>query len=80
MPALTLKNIPDEVYESLKERASANRRSLNREAIVCLERVLLPSRLSADEILDDLDALRADRAIPPADEALLAEARESGRP
>jgi hypothetical protein len=36
MPStITLKNIPDEVYERLKASAEANRRSLNSEAIVC---------------------------------------------
>ncbi len=39
---LTLKNIPDEVYERLKVAAAAHHRSLNGEAIVCLETVLLP--------------------------------------
>ena len=34
---LTLKNIPDELYERLKSAAELNRRSLNSEAIVCLE-------------------------------------------
>ena len=40
---ITLKNIPTEVYESLKRAAEAHRRSINSEAIACLERVLLPS-------------------------------------
>jgi plasmid stability protein len=39
---LTLKSIPDEVCEKLKASAHAHRRSLNSEAIVCLETVLLP--------------------------------------
>ena len=44
---LTLKNIPDEVYDRLKAPAEAHRRSLNSEAIVCLESVLLPRRVDA---------------------------------
>lgn len=56
---LTLKNLPDEVYERLKSAAAANRRSLNREAIVCLESVLLPGRVSAGERLARARALRA---------------------
>ncbi|MGC8703572.1 MAG: FitA-like ribbon-helix-helix domain-containing protein, partial [Thiomonas sp.] len=39
---LTLKNIPDEVYQRLKTSAEIHRRSLNSEAIVCLESVLIP--------------------------------------
>jgi plasmid stability protein len=56
---LTLKNIPDEVYERLKASALGNRRSLNSEAIVCLESVLLPGRLEPDERLARARALRA---------------------
>ena len=56
---LTLKNIPDEVYERLKASAEAHRRSLNSEAIVCLESVLIASRVSADERLARARALRA---------------------
>lgn len=48
---LTLKNIPDTVYERLKASAEAHRRSLNSEAIVCLEAVLLPAKLTPAERL-----------------------------
>lgn len=49
---LTLKNIPDEVYARLKAAAEAHRRSLNSEAILCLEMVLLPGRLTVSERLE----------------------------
>ena len=48
---LTLKNIPDDVYERLKLAAEMHRRSLNSEAIVCLETVLVPTRISPGERL-----------------------------
>jgi plasmid stability protein len=56
---LTLKNIPDDVYKRLKASAEAHRRSLNSEAIVCLEAVLLPGRVSPREHLARARALRA---------------------
>lgn len=56
---LTLKNIPDEVYERLKASAAEHRRSLNSEAIVCLEAALMPRRVSAEERLERARALRA---------------------
>jgi antitoxin FitA len=37
---LTLKNFPDDLYAQLKARAARHRRSLNREAILCLEQAL----------------------------------------
>lgn len=46
---LTLKGIPDEVYAQLRSSAKANRRSLNSEAIACLETILLPKKTTALE-------------------------------
>ncbi|SFU27315.1 Arc-like DNA binding domain-containing protein [Nitrosomonas eutropha] len=56
---LTLKNIPDEVYERLKVVAKANRRSLNSEIIMCLETVLMSTRISSKERLARARQLRA---------------------
>ncbi|NMG67943.1 plasmid stability protein [Azoarcus indigens] len=57
--SLTLKNIPDAVYERLKAAAALHRRSLNSEAIVCLESVLLPNRGAAGDRLARARELRA---------------------
>ncbi|WP_425244381.1 FitA-like ribbon-helix-helix domain-containing protein [Thermostichus vulcanus] len=57
--SLTLKNIPDILYERLKASAEKNRRSLNSEAIVCLESVLLPTQISPGERLARARQLRA---------------------
>lgn len=40
MATLTLENFPDDLYAQLKARAVEHRRSLNREAILCLEEAL----------------------------------------
>jgi plasmid stability protein len=56
---LTLKNIPDAVYERLKAAAEMHRRSLNSEAIVCLESVLLPTKVAPSERLARARELRA---------------------
>ncbi len=56
---LTLKNIPDDVYGRLKLAAEAHRRSLNSEAIVCLETVLAPARIATGERLVRARELRA---------------------
>lgn len=56
---LTLKNIPDAVYEKLKLSAQNHRRSLNSEAIVCLESVLLPTKIMPSERLARARELRA---------------------
>lgn len=81
MPFLTIKNIPDEIYLSLKESARRNRRSLNREAIVLLEGSLKPRRRGIDETMASLQRLHARLAgLPPLDDDFLETAKSQGRP
>ena len=56
---LTLKNIPDDVYARLKRSAEVHRRSLNSEAIVCLETVLFPVKIAPNERLARARQLRS---------------------
>lgn len=55
---ITLKNIPDDIYDSLKSAAEAHHRSLNSEVIACLERVLLPARISNEAHLQQARQIR----------------------
>ena len=55
---ITLKGIPDDVYQRLKQSADANHRSVNSEVIVCLESQLLPQRAPASEHLAAIRAIR----------------------
>ena len=55
---LTLKNIPDDVYDRLKRSAETHRRSMNSEVIVCLEAVLQPARVTPTERLARARELR----------------------
>ena len=55
---LSLKGVPDEVYERLKASATVNHRSLNGEIIARLEAQVLPRRPTAQ---DHLAAIRATR-------------------
>ncbi len=48
---ITIKNMPPNLYKKLKTRAAAHRRSVNSEAINCLEKVLNPQH--ADQNLQD---------------------------
>jgi antitoxin FitA len=81
MPALTIKNLPDDVYRQLKESARLNRRSLNSEAIVLLERSLGHRRRTVGESLAALRRLHERlQGLPPLDDELLEKARGEGRP
>lgn len=56
--SLTLKNIPDEVYARLKSVAETHRRSINNQAIICLETVLTPAQPGIQEKLRQIKDLR----------------------
>lgn len=58
MPDITLKGIPAAVHRKLKARALRNRRSLNSEAIACLERSVGPAPIDVRQLLADVRALR----------------------
>jgi plasmid stability protein len=77
---LTLKNIPDLVYDQLKLAAKANRRSLNSEAIMLLESALIPTRLTANERLVRAQALRESLPAGQFSAAEIDLAKREGRP
>ena len=59
MANITIKNIPDNLYEALKERASINHRSINSEVIFLIERaVRQPKRRTVEEVIARAAALR----------------------
>jgi len=80
MPTLTLKSIPDALYHRLKDRALENRRSLNSEILVCLERVVAAETVDARAVLARADALRERLRVPHLTEARLHAAKAAGRP
>lgn len=55
---LTLKNLPDALHARLSAAAKRHRRSLNKEAIVCLEAGLEAAVPSVEERLARIRALR----------------------
>jgi len=80
MASITLKNIPDDLHERLKAAARAHHRSINSELIHCLEVVLKPRPVSAEERLERMRRARPD--IPPSGVSSeeIQEAIEQGRP
>ncbi len=59
MPALTIKNIPDDLYNELKHVAEQHHRSINSEVIVCLKRFLFPNKITPQERLNSIQTLRS---------------------
>ena len=80
MPSLTIKNIPDELYDELKHAAELHRRSINSEVLTYLERMLQPDKVTSTERIKRAETLRADikpNAITPEE---ISNAINSGRP
>lgn len=80
MATLTIKNMPDELYQDLKQQAMMNHRSLNSEAIVSLALVVNKNRVSAENVLLKARALRVKEnpTIVLTDE-VIKNAKEEGR-
>ena len=74
MATITVKDIPDDLYEELKRCAAAHHRSINREVIHCIEQSVHrhdpdahgahgaqwdeAKRMTVDEILEEVRRLR----------------------
>ncbi len=77
---LTLKNIPDAVYDRLKASAEIHRRSMNNEAIVCLETVLVPTQVSSAERLARIRSVRNTASSKKLDHRLVDKFKRDHRP
>jgi plasmid stability protein len=76
---ITLKDIPPLVHAALKQRAKEHGRSLNKEALICLEMMVAPARMNINELLADI---RSHRASLPGrlNDRLIQTAKAQGRP
>ena len=80
MPTMTLKNIPDSLYERLKQAAAMHRRSLNSEILYCLEESLAPRKRNISELVERAREVREKTAHYRLDNAELNRAKNAGRP
>ncbi len=80
MPALTIKNIPDDLYSRLKEAAKAHHRSMNSEILYCVERTLFPHKIDISEHISMAKKSRAKTASHPLTDDALDAAKNEGRP
>lgn len=80
MASITIKNIPEELYEKLRVTAALHRRSINSEMINCLESVLMPKRLTISERLQRAKWIRSKINIDTIDPHEISKAISDGRP
>jgi len=80
MATFTVKNIPPNLYEKLKKSAEINRRSINSEIIVCIEKAVRSQTIDSEKVLTKARKLRSlTQAVPITDDELTL-AKEYGRP
>ena len=80
MPALTVKNIPKDLYERLKKAARLNHRSLNSEILYCVERALVPCKTDVSHQLSEARRLREKTADYTLTDEILDSVKSDGRP
>ncbi len=80
MPTITLKNVPNELYEALKLRAKLHRRSLDSEIITILEHVTMPQPVDVDAILAEVQQIREKTKGYFLNDELLRRMKDEGRP
>jgi plasmid stability protein len=80
MANLTIKNMPDDLYDQLRRKAAEDRRSLNGEAIFLLEQAVRDRSHDVDGVLRELEELHGTADLPYVTDADLRKAKEEGRP
>ncbi len=79
MANITLKNIPDDLYENLKSHAAINRRSLNNEIIVCIEKAVKSKRIDKEQFINRIQILRKNINIPFLTDEMFNKIKNEGR-
>ncbi len=80
MATLTIKGIPDALYQRLKRRAAAEHRSINRQAILLLEQELARQTIDVKAWLAENARLRKRYRFKPISMAEIDAAKREGRP
>ena len=79
MATLTIKNIPDPVYERLKHQAVEHRRSLNQEVIIRLEQSIARAPIDPATFLAQIRALRVKPRKGPLTDRVITKLKRQGR-
>lgn len=80
MATVTVKNIPDDLYTRLKSIAIINRRSINSEIIMCIDRAVATRPIDPAKIIEEARKLRKLSANHPIEDEEFNQAKAKGRP
>lgn len=79
MVSVTVKNIPADVYERLRQAAKAHRRSINSEIIVIIEETVKSRRTVPEDFLVRARRLREKTADHAVTDDEFTQAKQAGR-
>lgn len=79
MPTVTVKNIPADIYEKLKQSAEASHRSINSEIIACIEHTVRSQAIAPELVLAGARRLREMTASYVIGDDEFDQAKEDGR-
>ena len=79
MPAITLKNVPDSLYNLIKKSASENFRSINSEIIYHLSKTLGYKPIDSEALLKRINKLQEEMVLPKLNDEMLELAKNEGR-
>ncbi len=79
MPAITLKNIPTDLYDEIRKNAEINFRSINSEIIFRLKQSVEHKRIDPKLLISRIEDLQAKIKIPNLTDEILHQAKNMGR-
>ena len=79
MPAITLKNIPDDLYSKIKKSAEMNFRSINSEILFRLKSSLSQQKPEVTKLLSQIHEINRRLKIPILTDTLIETAKNEGR-
>jgi plasmid stability protein len=80
MRTITLKNVPEAVHKALKRQAKHHKRSLNQEAIFCLDQALSPAARDPQTFLEEVRRLRSSAGVKEVSLDLILKTKRRGLP
>ncbi|MCD6118102.1 Arc family DNA-binding protein [bacterium] len=79
MRNITVKNIPDDLYDKIKTTAHDNRRSINNEIINRLDRSLKSAKLDVNSLIRRIETFHNNIEMPLLTDDLIQNVKQEGR-